>query len=194
LKSEKNLNLKAMSLFTSAREKHLWLYAAIVLVAIISTLVFGQPLVEVFASQDVRAAIFLRVMLLIGITILIHGLKASPSRAEITIWIGLAAVYIMFFLRLGMPERSHLMEYSVLAIFIHMALIERMGQESRILRPALLAITATFIVGLLDECVQIFLPDRVFDPNDIAFNGFSGLMAIGARVVLQWIRKKTKKS
>lgn len=183
-----------MPLFTSAREKRLWLYALIVLLTIISTLIIGQPLVKLFTSQDVRAAIFLLVMAIIGTTILIHGLKTQPSRAEVTIWLGLAAVYIMFFLRLGMPERSHLMEYSVLAIFIHMALIERIGQESLILKPALLAIAATFIIGLLDECVQIFLPDRVFDPNDIAFNGFSGLLAIGSRMVLQWIRKKTRKS
>ncbi|MCK5443000.1 MAG: VanZ family protein [Maribacter sp.] len=183
-----------MSLFTSSWEKQLWLYAFIVLATIVSTLIFGQPLVEVFASQDLRAAIFLLVMALVGTTIVIHGIKTRPSRAEITIWLGLSAVYIMFFLRLGMPERSHLMEYSVLAIFIHMALIERIGQESKVLKPALLALTATFIIGLLDECVQIFLPDRVFDPNDIAFNGFSGLMAIGSRMLLQWIRKKTRKA
>ncbi len=106
------------------------------------------------------------------IIIVIHGIKRRPSRAEITIWLGLVAVYIMFFLRLGMSERSHLMEYSVLAIFTHMALIERTGQQRKILKPALLAIAATFSIGLLDECVQIFLPDRVFDPNDIALNGF----------------------
>lgn len=183
-----------MPLFTSAREKRLWLYAMIVLLTIISTLIFGQPLVKLFASQDVRAVIFLLVMAIIGTTILIHGLKTLPSRTEVTIWLGLAAVYIMFFLRLGMPERSHLMEYSVLAIFIHMALIERIGQESKVLKPALLAFTATFMIGLLDECIQIFLPDRVFDPNDIVFNGFSGLLAIGSRMVLQWIRKKTRKA
>jgi VanZ family protein len=183
-----------MPLFTSAREKRLWLYALIVLLTIISTLIFGQPLVRLFANQDVRAAIFLLVIAIIGTTILIHGLKTRPSRAEVTIWLGLAAVYIMFFLRLGMPERSHMMEYSVFAIFIHMALIERIGQESKILKPALLAIAATFIIGLLDECAQIFLPNRVFDPNDMAFNGFSGLLAIGSRMVLQWIRKKTRKS
>jgi VanZ family protein len=194
LNFEKELRFKIMSLFTSSWEKRLWLYALIVLATIVSTLIFGQPLVEVFASQDLRATIFLLVMALVGTTIVIHSIKTRPSRAEITIWLGLSAVYIMFFLRLGMPERSHLMEYSVLAIFIHMALIERASQEGKILMPALLALAATFIIGLLDECVQIFLPDRVFDPNDIAFNGFSGLMAIGSRMVLQWIRKKTRKA
>jgi hypothetical protein len=43
---------------------------------------------------------------------------------------------------------------------------------------------------VLDECIQIFLPDRVFDTDDILFNGFAGLMAIGSSLVLQWIRKK----
>lgn len=183
-----------MPLFTSAREKRLWLYAFIVLLTIISTLIFGQPLVEVLGNQDIRAAIFLIVMMLVGATIVVHGLKTRPSKTEITIWLGLAAVYIMFFLRLGLPERSHLMEYSVLAIFIHKALIERESQGNQVWMPALLAFVATLIIGTIDECIQIVIPDRVFDPNDMLFNGLAGLMAIGSSMALQWIRKKKSKS
>ena len=178
-----------MSFFTSAREKQLWLYVLIVLITIISTLFFGQPLIEWLSNQNIQAAIFLLAMLLVGTSILIHGLTARPSKTEMTIWIGFSAVYLLLFLRLGLPERSHLIEYSVLAIFIHKALIERV-KGKQILMPAFLALVITIIIGMLDECIQILLPNRVFDPVDILFNSLAGLLAIGASIVLHWVRKK----
>lgn len=149
---------------------------------------------ELLANQDIRAAIFLLVMLLVAAAIIAHGLKTRPSRIEITLWLGIAAVYIMFFLRLGMPERSHLMEYSVLAIFINKALQERVSQGKHVPKPALLAFVATFAIGVLDECMQIFLPNRVFDMNDILFNGLAGLMAIGSALVLTWLHQRIKRT
>ena len=183
-----------MSIFTSSREKRLWLYALIVLVAILSTLVLGRPLQEMLKDQNIQFVFFLLGMILTGTTILLHGLKVRPGNTEMAIWFGLAAVYIVFIFRLGAPERSHLMEYSVLAIFIHKALIERLSQGNQILMPALIAFIVTFIIGVLDESIQIFLPSRVFNPDDIWFNGFAALMAIGSSILLQWIRKKTRKN
>ena len=183
-----------MTLFTSSREKRLWLWAIAVLVTIFSTLFVGQPLIRLLSDQNVRAVIFLLVMILIGAAIVMHALKTKPGKIELALLLGIVAVYTMFFLRLGMPERSHLMEYSVLAIFIHMALIERASQEHKILKPALLAFVFTLIIGVLDECIQIFLPGRVFDFIDIQFNGLAALLAIGSRVALQWVRKKLNKN
>ncbi len=124
--------------------------------------------------------------------LLLIGLSNPPEGTEITIWLGLLAVYLMVFLRMGLTERSHLIEYSVLAIFIHKALIER-TKGNKVLVSAFIAWIATLATGVLDECIQIFLPDRVFDPVDILFNGLAGFMAIGSSVLLQWIRKKVKK-
>ncbi len=183
-----------MPLFTSSREKHLWLWAFAVFAAIFSTLFIGEPLAKLFSDQDIRAAVFLFVMALIGIAIILHGLRTKPGKIEITIRLGIAAVYIMFFLRLGMAERSHLIEYSILAIFIHKAITERINQGSQVPVPALLSFIITFLIGVLDECIQIFLPYRVFDLTDILFNGIAVVMAIGSSVVLTWIRKRFGKS
>lgn len=183
-----------MPLFTSSREKQFWLWALAVLAAIFSTLFLGQPLAELFGDQNIQAAIFLLVMFLVGVAILIHAIKTKPSKVELTIWFGIVAVYVMFILRLGLPERSHLMEYSVLAIFIHKAITERVNQGKLIPRPALVAALFTSLIGVLDECIQIFLPDRVFDTNDIIFNGMAVAMAIGTRVFLAWVRKRMRKS
>ena len=100
----------------------------------------------------------------------------------------------MFILRLGMPERSHLMEYGVLAIFIHMAIRERLSQGKRIPLPELITFIITFLVGVLDECIQILLPNRYFDLEDIVFNGIAAAMAIGSYVLLTWVRKRRNTS
>ena len=178
-----------MTIFTSKREKQLWVWAFVVIVVIFSTLFLGQPLAIFFSSQDVRAFVFVIVMFLVGLTILIHAIKTKPSGLELTLWIGLAAVYIMFILRLGMPERSHLMEYSVLAVFIHKAIVERKNQGKKIPMPALIALVVSFTIGVLDECIQILLPDRYFDPEDIVFNGMAAALAIGSNVLLNRVRK-----
>jgi len=182
-----------MPLFTSSREKQLWIYALLVLIAIFSTLILGPLFVGMLGNQNLQAFIFMFGMLLIGVTIIVHGLKIKPGKTEIAIWLGFTAVYIMLFLRLGLPERSHLVEYSVLAIFIHKALIERLSQENQLLLPGLFAFVVTTIIGVFDECIQIVLPDRVFDPLDILFNSLAALMAIGTSLALQWARKKFSK-
>jgi len=183
-----------MPLFTSTREKHLWFWVFVVFVAIFSTLFLGQPLAELFSSQDARAVIFLIVMFLVGATILVHAIKTKPTKIELTIILGIVAVYTMFVLRLGMPERSHLMEYSVLAVFMHKAITERITQGKQIPMPALITFSITFLIGVLDECIQILLPDRYFDPEDIAFNGLAAIMAIGSTEILNWVRKWRNRS
>ena len=182
-----------MPLFTSPREKRLWQYVLLVLVAILATLFFGSPLLKMFENQDVQAAIFLLGMALIGAAMVANGLKIRPGKRELVVWLGLAAVYLMLLLRLGLAERSHLIEYSVLAIFIHLALAERFRKGSSVLKPALLAFLLTVIIGALDECAQLFLPERVFDPVDILFNSLAALLAVGSALVLQRVGKRWQK-
>ena len=50
----------------------------------------------------------------------------------------------------------------------------------RVPAPAVLAIAGTSAVGLLDECLQVWVPNRVFDPWDILFNVLAASMAVGA--------------
>jgi len=179
-----------MPVFTSTKEKRLWIWAGAVVLAIFSTLVFGQQLAGLIQNQDINAAIFLLGMILIGLAVLFHGLRGRSDKSELVIWLGIAAVYMMVFLRLTMSERTHLIEYSVLAIFIHSALVERLNHENQIIKPALIAFLFTFTIGVIDESIQLFLPHRVFDPVDILFNGLAAFMALVSSMTLFWIRKK----
>jgi hypothetical protein len=166
----------------------------VVFIAIFATLFIGRPLATYLGDQNLQAVFFVSGMLLVGAAILIHAIKTKPGRNEIAILLGVIAVYTMFIFRLGAPERSHLIEYSVLALCIHKALIERAHQGKAVHSPAFLAWVMAFLLGVLDEAIQIYLPNRVFDPLDILFNGLAVTMAIGSSALLNWARKRIKKS
>ena len=180
-----------MSLFTSGRERRLWLWVLAVVVAIYSTLGLARTLAGALSDSGVGTALFLLGCLLVLATIVTQGLKTRPSGAEVAVALGIAAAYLLVFVRMAIPtERSHLIEYGVVAVFIYEALMERVSQGHRVPVPTLLTILATSLVGLLDECIQAFLPSRVFDPQDILFNVLAAVMAVAAGVVLGWARRQ----
>ena len=72
----------------------------------------------------------------------------------------------------------------MVGILIFEALTERASQGRRVPLPPLLAVLATAVLGVLDECIQAILPNRIFDPQDILFNLLAGTMAVGASVAL----------
>ena len=187
-----------MALFSSDRERRLWLWTLAVVAAIYSTLGLARTLAGALrehgpldASFDLVA--FVLSMLLVGATIVTQGLKKRPGGAEIAVALGVAAAYLMVFLRMvSLEERTHLIEYGVVGVFIYAALAERASQGRRVPLPPLLAVLATAALGSLDEGIQAFLPSRVFDPQDILFNLLAGTMAVGGSVALAWARRRVK--
>lgn len=176
--------------FSSKRERRLWTWTLAVVVAIYSTLGLAGTLAGA-VSQDLLAAGVLLCMLLVLATIVTQGLRVRPGGAEIGIALGIAAAYILVFLRMNgaVAERTHLMEYGVVGVFIHEALTERASRGRRVPVPALLAILATTLVGVLDEGIQSILPSRVFDPVDMLFNFLAAVMAVTASAALRWARR-----
>ena len=152
----------------------------------------GPTLADTLNNQALSAVAFLAGMLLVGMTVLTQGLKARPGGVEVGVALGVAVVYFLVLLRMAIPERSHLMEYSVVAVFVYEALSERASQGRRVPVPALLAIAATTLIGALDEGIQVFLPDRVFDVVDILFNFLAGVMAVAAMAALGWAQRRRR--
>lgn len=183
-----------MSLYTSNREKRLWIFVIIVVIAIYSTLGLALKMAEFLQNHDLQAVFFLLGMFFVGMTIVTQGLMVRPGGAEIAIAIGIVAVYFMAFTRITLlEERSHLIEYSVVAVFIYEALIERKSNGKRTPYPAIITIILTSLIGLLDESIQLFIPSRVFDLQDIFFNTLAAVFAIIAINVLEWFRKRIRK-
>ena len=170
----------------------LWLWTLVVVVAIYSTLGLAGTLADELSDRDLLDSFFVFGFFLVLATIATQALKTRPRGLEIGVALGVAAAYLMVFVRMGIPleERTHLIEYGVVAVFIHAALTERASQGRRVPVPALLAVLATALVGVLDECIQAVLPSRVFDPRDIGFNVLAAVMAIGASVALGWARRR----
>lgn len=183
-----------MTLFTSARERKFWRWALLVTTAIYASLFLGNPLAHLVEDQNIAAIFFLLGMAVVGGAILFHSLETRPGKIELAVAFGFLAVFIMFFLRLGLAERSHVIEYSILAILVDKAIHERADQAKNITWPSVMAWLISFMIGVVDECVQILIPDRVFDPTDIVFNGIAVTLAIAPKILIQWVRKRIRKS
>ncbi len=181
-----------MALFSSDRERRLWLWTLAVVVAIYSTLGLARTLAGAAREHGLlEPVLFMLAVLLVGATIVAQGVRARPGGVEVAVVLGVAATYLLVFVRMASTEeRSHLIEYGVVGVFIYAALAERASQGRRVPLPPLVAILATAALGLIDECIQAFLPSRVFDPRDILVNVLAGAMAVGASVTLAFVRRR----
>ena len=179
------------SMFTSNRERRLWIWTLAVVTAIYSTLGLARTLAGWLREEGILVASFALGMVLVGATILVIGLRRRPGAAEIGIALGIAASYYMVLVRMTLPEeRTHLIEYGVVALFIHEALKERVNGGRSVPVPALVAIAAASVIGVIDESIQGILPSRVFDPEDILFNFLAAMMAVVSSVALSWARHR----
>ena len=180
-----------MGIYRSDREKKLWLAVLVVITAIFASIGLASRLAETLRDRGLITIGFWIGIGLVALTVIFHGLRTKPSKNEVFAWIGIAAIYLLVFLRMHVPEeRSHLIEYSVLAILILEALKERRNHGGTTKYPALLAWVLTTAIGTLDELVQLLIPFRVFDPVDIFFNTLAAFMAIGSSSLLSWIKQK----
>jgi len=180
-----------MPVFHSDRERRYWLCAFVVVAGIYSTLGVAPKIAGILREHNLLETAFALGMILVVATIVTNGLNARPSGVEITVILGIAAVLLLMFVRMEvtLEERTHLIEYGVLSVFILEALSERARMSQLLVAPPLLAIALTAAVGVFDECIQAILPNRVFDPLDILFNILAGATAVVASMVLAWARK-----
>jgi hypothetical protein len=179
-----------MTLVTSGRERRLWLWTLSVLVAIYSSLGPARGVVDALRERNLLRVSFAVVVLLVVLVFLWHWRRARPGWSEIGVALGVALAYGWTFLRIENPaERTHLIEYGIVAALVHQALLERGRRGRPVPQPAALTVAATALLGLLDEGIQAVLPSRVFDWNDVFFNALAGFMVIVARLALAPVRR-----
>lgn len=185
--------------FTSGRERKLWFWALMVLIAIYATLFFGGQLIDYMIERRIIEQSTFYLFLVLILAFIYSGLKSSGKRLGYWIYAGVIAVYGMAILRMDLTtaERSHMFEYGLLSILIYEALIERRLNGMNVRFPVLTSIMAAGTIGLLDEFIQLFIPYRVFDFVDIGFNylasAFGVLISFGVKklqlIFTNWIRK-----
>ena len=181
-------------LFTSRRERRLWLALGIVLAAIYATLANAPAIASMLRERGQLTESLFLFSLVSLVLIAIVFVSKRRGRAELAILAGILIVLLMAWIRIGVatPEqRTHLFEYSLVAALVHEALLERRDNGRKVRWLPLLAWIIAVALGCLDEGIQALLPNRVFDPIDILFNTLAATIIIGARWVLalavQWL-------
>lgn len=182
---------RAGAVFASPRERRLWLSAAAVVGAIYATAGLARTWADALRSEGLLAAAFWVGFLLIVAAIAVQGLRRRPGGLEVGLALGVAGAYLLALLRLAIPEeRTHLIEYSAVALLVHAALLERRRAGRRVPAPGLVAIALTVAVGWLDEGGQALLPGRVYDLRDVAFNALAAVLAVGGSGLLAWAHRR----
>lgn len=180
----------SMQLTTSTRERRLWIWTGLVLLAIYSTLGLTGILASWLREQGLTQRLFPLGVLLSAIAIAAMAIRLRPRGFELAAWLCVAAAYVLVLARMGIPEeRTHLVEYGVVGALIYEALTERRRQGGRVILPALLAMMLTTIFGALDEGLQWIIPNRVFDARDIIFNTIAGVMAVTSCALIRGARR-----
>ena len=159
------------------------------MIAIFTTLGVTQPLLASLRENGLLEPLFVLGMALIGAAIVVQGFRLRPNGVEIAVALGVVAVYLLLFTRMAIPEeRTHLIEYGVVALLIYEALQERASQCRPVPFPAMLTVFLTALLGWLDEGLQAMVPNRFYDLRDVGFNALAGLMAVTATVL--WTRAR----
>lgn len=172
-------------MFTSRRERRLWTWVGVAMAGSYLSLGFANALASWAADTGLDAGLFLVGTALFVATAVSQGLQRKPTLAGLVVAFGITAVYVLLVVRLVSPvERSHLVEYGVVAILVHMALLERRANGAPVPVPALAAIGVTTVLGVVDEMIQMVLPNRVYDPIDILFNVIAVVAGVGLVVVV----------
>ena len=147
----------------------------------------GRALAGVLHDGAVPGVLFGLGAILVAAAIAAHGLGLRPGGIEISVALGVSVVYLLVSVRMATPaDRTHLMEYGVLAVFAHAALMDRGRHGRRVPVPALLAALLTVLLGPINEGLQAFIPSRVFDPQALLFNVLAAVMAVTASVNSRW--------
>ena len=173
--------------FSSRRERRLWVWALVVVVAIYSTADLARMLADTLRDSgllELTTDMFNVGMFLVGAMILVQGLRERSRGVEVGFALGVAAIGIIGFARgISAAERSHLIEYTVLALIVHEALLERRDQGRRVPVPAVLAIAGTTLAGVVDECIQFFVRTLKHHPRPLPHRAApGGLCGDGTRL------------
>lgn len=175
----------------SRRERRLWVMTAVVVLAIYSTLGLARTMAEELRNRELLDAAFVTATIMILLAAVALAWQTRPTTVEIGVALGVVAVYVLVAVRMALPEeRTHLIEYGVVAAFIQQALTERKQSGAPVRSPSVMALILASVIGAIDEFIQLIIPSRVFDPLDVFVNVVSAAMAIVTIEVLSRARRR----
>ncbi|MXZ16961.1 MAG: hypothetical protein F4069_00825 [Rhodothermaceae bacterium] len=175
--------------FAFTRERRLWTAAALIVLAIYFTLGLTVEWLRLLQASGWGAGVFLLGCCVLLVTVVTRGMMAIPSRKEVVVAIGIAILYSVTLSYIEHPEeRIHVIMYGVVALLIYAALLERSVPGKRITTVSIVVVAVTTALGSIDEVLQLILPNRVFDVQDILYNILASVMAVISNGSLRWVR------
>lgn len=207
-------------MFSSARERRLWIWAAVSLIAIYASLAYVRAPTEWLRERNLLrlavAAVFLVAVALIASVLA----RRRPGRTELFVLAAAAVAYLGVLLRMErVEERVHFLEYGLVGGLVYAALLERWrrgpgggaarGRETspggaeapdrpvsagpargRFPWTELIAIFVTAAAGWGDEGIQAILPNRVYELRDVGLNVAAGILVVTAMAARSWARRR----
>lgn len=173
---------------SSSRETRLWSAAGLCLLLVYSSLSIARPIAEYLRGRNLLRPLVASAFILAAALVLGSVLRRRP---KVRVWLTLALLaggYLSVLLTIPMlpEERLHFLEYGLFAGLVYSALRERQRRGARTLvSPVVGALALTFVAGWVDEGIQAILPNRVYDPRDVAFNTAAGLLCLVSMVILE---------
>ena len=174
---------------TSARERRLWLQAALVQLLIYASLAYVRAPTTWLRERNLLRLTVGLLFLIAVVFILRQALRARPGVREAIVLAVFGAIYLFVLLRMEqVEERIHFLEYGLVGGLVYAALWERRtelirnGAPPRALArfPAVAAILLTGLLGWGDEGIQALLPERVYELRDAGLNFAAGVMVVAA--------------
>ena len=160
-----------MTLFTSKKERKLWILNIVVISIILSTLGVDQQIANFMRAHSILNDSINFVAVLSGLGVIAYMIKMKSGFFEYLTFASACFVLFWMWLRIDIPEeRTHLIEYLVVSALFYRTFKERALNMSGFNFFPLKAFATAILVGVMDEVVQYFLPNRVFDIIDVGFN------------------------
>ncbi|MBO6794104.1 MAG: VanZ family protein [Balneolaceae bacterium] len=162
---------------TSKKERNYWIAAFTVVATIYATLGLAGSLADVFIEKQLFTYLFVGCFVVTGMVMIGFGISKNVRLSNWLIYLTIFVGLVMLFTRSGISpaERTHLFEYGLVGVLIFNAIKER---YHNLLKAALLAFIITVLFGIIDECLQYFLPNRVFDTLDIIRNTVAAFIGV----------------
>ena len=165
-------------------KKRLWVLISIYILFIFVSLPFFPAFINVlrsFISKELLnlLSLVLSVSFFLMLSVWIYNKKYKVNQFLLIISPLLLLTYFSLSLDVWV-ERIHFIEYAVLGLLISRAV------NVRTLHGIIATCCLITLIGVVDEIIQWFLPNRVGDMRDVTMNSFGGLSGLWLGRFLYW--------
>jgi VanZ family protein len=167
------------------RKRRAWACVAVMMVVILLSLpitpFLWRKAVAVFGPQFNVLGYFVLAVLVFVFAVYLTRHRHRLKRPRALMLVGLAMIYYWLLrYQCRFPaERLHLFEYGLLAYLLHGAIRFDFPE----MKAYALGFSVSSLFGLLDEVIQYFLPNRVFELRDVATN----VIASALGLIITWL-------